>query len=140
MVLNSLIYSNRTVATVWQLIGCVKMDPAVSGFPGPHRTGLDISHPPARVWSALTTAEGLGTWSTTSTPSDPHAADVEAIAVQVFVALADPTRRGILAELAARGPATATDLAGRVPVTRQAIAKHLAPLGSGRERRVGAGA
>jgi DNA-binding transcriptional ArsR family regulator len=52
----------------------------------------------------------------------------EAIAEQVFTALADPTRRAILAELAAAGPATATDLAGRLPVTRQAIAKHLALL------------
>jgi DNA-binding transcriptional ArsR family regulator len=54
--------------------------------------------------------------------------DIEAIAEQVFVALADPTRRGILAALASGGPATATDLADRLPVTRQAIAKHLALL------------
>ena len=53
-------------------------------------------------------------------------ADVEAIAERVFTALADPTRRAILAALAAGGPATATDLADRLPVTRQAIAKHLA--------------
>ena len=53
-------------------------------------------------------------------------ADIEAIAEQVFTALADPTRRAILAALAAEGPATATDLADRLPVTRQAIAKHLA--------------
>jgi DNA-binding transcriptional ArsR family regulator len=54
--------------------------------------------------------------------------DVEAIAEQVFTALADPTRRAILAELAAEGPATATDLADRLPITRQAIAKHLTLL------------
>ena len=54
--------------------------------------------------------------------------DSEAIAEQVFSALADPTRRAILATLAAQGPATATDLAGRLPITRQAIAKHLARL------------
>jgi DNA-binding transcriptional ArsR family regulator len=54
--------------------------------------------------------------------------DLEAVAEEVFTALADPTRRGILAELAAHGPATATDLAGRLPITRQAIAKHLALL------------
>ena len=54
--------------------------------------------------------------------------DVEAIAEQVFSALADPSRRAILAALAAGGPATATDLAGRLPITRQAIAKHLALL------------
>jgi DNA-binding transcriptional ArsR family regulator len=55
-------------------------------------------------------------------------AEAEAAAAQVFTALADPTRRAILAALAAAGPATATDLAGRLPITRQAIAKHLALL------------
>ncbi len=54
--------------------------------------------------------------------------DIEEVAEQVFVALADPSRRAILAELAAGGAATATDLAGRLPITRQAIAKHLALL------------
>ena len=54
--------------------------------------------------------------------------DVEAVAEQVFTALADPSRRSILAALASGGPATATDLAGRLPITRQAIAKHLALL------------
>jgi DNA-binding transcriptional ArsR family regulator len=54
--------------------------------------------------------------------------DIEAIAEQVFIALADPTRRSILAALASEGPATATDLADRLPITRQAVAKHLALL------------
>lgn len=54
--------------------------------------------------------------------------DTESVAEQVFAALADPTRRAILASLAAGGPATATDLADRLPITRQAIAKHLALL------------
>jgi DNA-binding transcriptional ArsR family regulator len=62
-------------------------------------------------------------WPATSMPPDP-----EAIAEQVFTALADPSRRAILAVLAADGPATATDLASRLPITRQAIAKHLALL------------
>ena len=52
--------------------------------------------------------------------------EIEAIAEQVFAALADPSRRDILAALASGGPATATDLATRLPITRQAIAKHLA--------------
>src|ERR1700760_80568 len=52
--------------------------------------------------------------------------DAEAIAEQVFAALADPSRRAILAALASGGPATATDLAAKLPITRQAIAKHLA--------------
>jgi DNA-binding transcriptional ArsR family regulator len=56
------------------------------------------------------------------------AAEMETVAERVFAALADPTRRSVLAMLAASGPATATDLATRLPVTRQAIAKHLALL------------
>ena len=58
----------------------------------------------------------------------PTPPDVEAIAAEVFTALADPRRRAILAALAADGPATATDLAARLPITRQGIAKHLALL------------
>ena len=58
----------------------------------------------------------------------PTRPDIEAVAEEVFTALADPTRRAILAALAASGPATATDLATRLPITRQAIAKHLALL------------
>lgn len=54
--------------------------------------------------------------------------DLEAVAQEVFAALADPSRRAILAALAAGGPATATDLAGQLPITRQAIAKHLGLL------------
>jgi DNA-binding transcriptional ArsR family regulator len=52
----------------------------------------------------------------------------ESVAEAVFGALADPNRRAILAALAARGPATATDLAATLPITRQGIAKHLALL------------
>jgi len=54
--------------------------------------------------------------------------DAEAIAEQVFTALADPSRRAILAALVESGPATATDLSGGLPISRQAIAKHLALL------------
>jgi DNA-binding transcriptional ArsR family regulator len=54
--------------------------------------------------------------------------DSETVAEQVFTALSDPSRRTILATLASAGPATATDLAGRLPITRQAIAKHLVLL------------
>jgi hypothetical protein len=57
-------------------------------------------------------------WPPTSVPPDaeslagPDAGalagpEAEAVAGQVFVALADPTRRAILAALAAGGPATA---------------------------------
>jgi DNA-binding transcriptional ArsR family regulator len=58
----------------------------------------------------------------------PARPDIEAVAQEVFTALADPSRRAILAALAAGGPATATDLAFRLPISRQAIAKHLALL------------
>jgi DNA-binding transcriptional ArsR family regulator len=46
----------------------------------------------------------------------------------VFAALADPTRRRVVHELSKDGPLTATELARRIPVTRQAIAKHFAAL------------
>jgi DNA-binding transcriptional ArsR family regulator len=58
----------------------------------------------------------------------PTRPDIEVVAQEVFTALADPSRRAILAALAAGGPATATDLATRLPITRQGIAKHLALL------------
>jgi DNA-binding transcriptional ArsR family regulator len=46
----------------------------------------------------------------------------------VFAALADPTRRQVI-ELLSRQPGlTASALAGELPVSRQAIAKHLAQL------------
>ena len=43
-------------------------------------------------------------------------------------AIGDPTRRALLDLLLADGGGTATTLAARVPVTRQAVAKHLAVL------------
>jgi len=49
----------------------------------------------------------------------------------VFTALADPTRRQLISWLATR-PATATELAERLPISRQAIAKHLAVLDDAR--------
>ncbi|HEX3490389.1 MAG TPA: SRPBCC family protein [Streptosporangiaceae bacterium] len=32
------------------------------GFPDRIERTVEIAHPPSRVWAALTTAEGLGTW------------------------------------------------------------------------------
>ena len=46
----------------------------------------------------------------------------------VFAALADPSRRTIVERLAVAGRATPTELAGELPMTRQAVAKHLATL------------
>ena len=44
-----------------------------------------------------------------------------------FAALADPTRRAILARLA-EGEATVTELAEPLPITWQAVSKHVAVL------------
>jgi DNA-binding transcriptional ArsR family regulator len=53
---------------------------------------------------------------------------VEDPASRVFAALADPTRRQVLGLLGAEGERTATALAHRLPISRQAIVKHLAVL------------
>jgi DNA-binding transcriptional ArsR family regulator len=47
---------------------------------------------------------------------------------RVFAALADPMRRQILQLLAEGRPLSASALAGRLPVTRQAVVQHLAVL------------
>jgi DNA-binding transcriptional ArsR family regulator len=47
---------------------------------------------------------------------------------EVFAALADPTRRDILRTVSERGPMTATALTADVPISRQAIARHLGLL------------
>jgi DNA-binding transcriptional ArsR family regulator len=46
----------------------------------------------------------------------------------VFSALADPTRREVVRSLAAQPGLTASHLAGELPMTRQAVAKHLSAL------------
>ena len=62
----------------------------------------------------------------------------------LWSAIGDPTRRRLLDLLLADGDGTATSLSEHLPVTRQAVAKHLAVLdrvglvhgaASGRERR-----
>ena len=51
----------------------------------------------------------------------------EVFDAQVFNVLGDPTRRHIVESLS-RGEASATQLAADLPVTRQAVAKHLTAL------------
>lgn len=62
----------------------------------------------------------------------------------LWSAIGDPTRRRMLDLLLAGGPGTATGLSEQLPVTRQAVTKHLAVLdrvrlvrsvSAGRERR-----
>jgi len=47
---------------------------------------------------------------------------------ELFGVLADPTRRALLSQLVHEGPETATRLADRFPLTRQAVVKHLRAL------------
>ena len=44
---------------------------------------------------------------------------------QLFLALADPTRRLLIEKLSAEGEKTATELARELPFTRQGVSKHL---------------
>lgn len=46
----------------------------------------------------------------------------------VFGALSDPTRRALLRTIAQQPTATATQLAADLPISRQAVLKHLAAL------------
>ena len=46
----------------------------------------------------------------------------------VLAALADPTRRRVLDSVASHGEATATMIAAELPVSRQAVVKHLGVL------------
>jgi DNA-binding transcriptional ArsR family regulator len=46
----------------------------------------------------------------------------------LFAALADPTRRQVIRSLSGAEPVTASGLAAELPITRQAIAKHLGAL------------
>ena len=46
----------------------------------------------------------------------------------VFGALSDPTRRALLQTIADGPPATATELAASLPISRQAVLKHLTAL------------
>lgn len=48
----------------------------------------------------------------------------------LLAALADPTRRAVFERLNSKGPASASKLATELPVSRQAIAKHLSTLDS----------
>lgn len=60
----------------------------------------------------------------TEQPVGAPDADVD----RVFTALADPTRRQVLRLLAEGRPQSASALAARLPVSRQAVVQHLAVL------------
>jgi DNA-binding transcriptional ArsR family regulator len=48
----------------------------------------------------------------------------------VFSAIADPTRRQLIEWIQESGASTATELSRRLPITRQAVTKHLRELES----------
>ena len=56
------------------------------------------------------------------------AAVAEAVDDDLWSAVGDPTRRRVLDLLLVDGDGTATSLSRRLPVTRQAVAKHLVVL------------
>ncbi len=58
---------------------------------------------------------------------DPAGTEAEAVAEQVFVALADPTRRGVIRRLG-RGPTSVGDLAREFPMTLPSFMKHVRVL------------
>jgi DNA-binding transcriptional ArsR family regulator len=47
---------------------------------------------------------------------------------RVFGALADPTRRGVVTALLRDGTTSVPELSAQLPISRQAVAKHLAML------------
>ena len=77
-----------------------------------------------RVWDLVTRPEG---WVPGDGQESAHAGTT-ADANQVFAALADPTRRQLLELLGAAPERSASALASLVPVSRQAVAQHLATL------------
>src|SRR6266511_2628574 len=46
---------------LWQPSGCHIWE-CVMGFPDRIERSINVAHPPAKVWHAITTADGLGTW------------------------------------------------------------------------------
>ena len=61
------------------------------------------------------------------TPGDVEPRSDDTIGA-VFAALADPTRRQVVRSLSRQPELTASRLAGELPMTRQAVTKHLAAL------------
>ncbi len=78
-----------------------------------------------RMWDLVTQPEG---WVPGDGAESDHAAGTAVDADQVFAALADPTRRQLLELLGAAPERSASALASLVPVSRQAVAQHLATL------------
>lgn len=85
-----------------------------------------VGAPAAGTRVAPTSAAGARVAPAGAVADAPATADPAVGAV--FAALADPTRRRVVRELAQHSTVTASALAAELPITRQAIAKHLAAL------------
>jgi DNA-binding transcriptional ArsR family regulator len=63
-----------------------------------------------------------------TTPGGPVTEGIGEVDDELWAAIGDPTRRRVLDLLLAAGPGTASGLSRNLPVTRQAVSKHLAVL------------
>ncbi len=97
-------------------------DPA--GDPGPGAPRREPAGDASPRRSTPGAAAGRGTAGGAAPVQSPSREPADA----VFAALADPTRRSILRAVAERGPVTATALSEGLPISRQAVAKHLGLL------------
>ncbi|SCK37840.1 DNA-binding transcriptional regulator, ArsR family [Streptomyces sp. SceaMP-e96] len=99
--------------------------------PGPERPGAErpeAERPGAGAGAGAGKGAGAGRDPGPGSGADAGSGAGGDAVAEVFAALADPTRRRILDALAAHGEATATVLAAELPVSRQAIVKHLGVL------------
>lgn len=95
-------------------------DAVGSGDSGSRVAAADSGNSVGVAVGAAATADSGGSGSSGGLAPEP--------VDEVLAALADPTRRRLLDLISARGAASATELAGELPVTRQAVVKHLAVL------------
>src|SRR5437867_4427867 len=84
---------------------------------------IELESPPEEVWEAITEPERLEEWFANDVELDPRPGGEGR-----FRWANGEERRAVVEWLAQRGDATATELAAELPVTRQAVAKHLAAL------------
>jgi len=82
----------------------------------------------AAVWVLVRGLLVVGNAEGMSPTGEEKPVMIDSHAQRVFLALADPTRRLLLQHLCEEGSGTAASFATRLPITRQAITKHLVTL------------